>query len=760
MNDSWESFPKLENACWLCGCDREQAWPRILLLDKNLHRIVTPGEVIEAIQDGCQPCALIKRGVDLFTEGQPSNFNLGRFVDRRVVVYVWRGSMSVEFLDASALTEALPWTLQQLKSCISEHVECDQRHQESTRLQPLNNTACTTATTFFPSRVIHVGSSNSAVRLVEATNKPAAQYTCLSHCWGDSQPIRMMNGNRESFKEQIPWTSLPQTFQDAIVFTRNLGIQYIWIDSLCIIQDDDHDWNREASNMSLIYQHSHLTLAATASPNSETGLLYDRNGGNSFILRGDVGETFEVHVRSLMKHFSLGDSHANSYANYDNDYPLLQRAWVLQERVLSPRVVHFNKLELIWECMEKQTCQCGGYQPYHDARISYIVTRKTRGSLAPEPSRDRETGLATYSDIHQHWREVVQEYSRTLLSYSTDRLPAIAGLAQEFHRDIPGRYLAGLWENALLGDLIWYVVGRQPGKIRPLTFAPTWSWASANCWIYYPTISTKTNEYMCEILDVEIEPQDKANPKGKLNYGKLRIRGNLIRADVDYSDDGNLEFIPSISVGKEGSAKWSFPKLDLKCDYNWSAHGDDQLQDNTEVFILMLFFSNEPNADFHQYCYALVLQCADMNLQEYKRIGMLIISTMGYEFVSLLSDYRSFDKDEQDPSHGIFAIWLLVDHEEYPALSAKIGENLEVFDSGTGYSRSSGVEWRLVKLTAEQASDVERHPACTYITKKPTTELLDNHEDGKWVLSPQNASRKERGEKYSEMYLGNVITVI
>lgn len=97
-------------------------------------------------------------------------------------------------------------------------------------------------------------------------------YICLSHCWGDFQPIRTTTTNIEDHKKSIPWQFLPQTFQDAIDLTRFLSIRYLWIDSLCIIQDDRDDWAKESAAMASVYGNSYLTISATAAANCSKGL--------------------------------------------------------------------------------------------------------------------------------------------------------------------------------------------------------------------------------------------------------------------------------------------------------------------------------------------------------------------------------------------------------------------------------------------------------------------------------------------------------
>lgn len=133
-----------------------------------------------------------------------------------------------------------------------------------------NHSACksTTSCGTLPTRVIDVGSPDGRTepRLYETSGEPG-DYIALSHCWGGAQPLRTTKETICSLKTCIPWAELPNTFQDAIKVTRGLGIRYLWIDSLCIIQDDAQDWEREAANMAVIFEAAYLTIAATAATN-------------------------------------------------------------------------------------------------------------------------------------------------------------------------------------------------------------------------------------------------------------------------------------------------------------------------------------------------------------------------------------------------------------------------------------------------------------------------------------------------------------
>ncbi|KAH7316886.1 heterokaryon incompatibility protein-domain-containing protein [Stachybotrys elegans] len=165
--------------------------------------------------------------------------------------------------------------------------------------------------TFYVPSVLDIGASNHEIRVFE-TGGARGRYVCLSHCWGAHKPLQTTKATLSARCDKIPWAHIPLTYQDAISLARMLGFRYIWIDSLCIVQDDRQDWVRESKAMVDVYERCFLVLAAASSKNSECGMF--------------------VEV----------------------DCPLFQRAWVFQELLLAPRTLHLAESEMMWECRMKR----------------------------------------------------------------------------------------------------------------------------------------------------------------------------------------------------------------------------------------------------------------------------------------------------------------------------------------------------------------------------------------------------------------------
>ena len=270
-----------------------------------------------------------------------------------------------------------------------------------------------------------------------------ANYIALSHCWGGKTPIKTTRSTLKNRKNQIQWCRLSKTFQDAVTITRRLGIEYLWIDSLCIIQDDIDDWVAESAKMCSTFQNSYLTIAASHASDGEHGCFTGtpKLGNLSYEISGIGGldHPLGVFCRSQLLHneFSMDPDGAEIHR-----MPLSCRAWVLQERVLSKRVAHFTAFELVWECRTVVRCQC------RRVSLQHPENQKLRYSQC----LDKDLGE---HEIFSVWANLLQAYASRKITYDTDRLTALSGLAEQFQRAGAGTYLAGLWRKALPQLMTW-----------------------------------------------------------------------------------------------------------------------------------------------------------------------------------------------------------------------------------------------------------------------------------------------------------------
>ncbi|KAH8592684.1 heterokaryon incompatibility protein-domain-containing protein, partial [Bisporella sp. PMI_857] len=310
-----------------------------------------------------------------------------------------------------------------------------------------------------PTRVLYVG-SGADLRLFKS-NGQDAKYMTLSYCWGKSKlGIKTTKATLQHRICGIRWSRLPKTFQDAIEITRALGIEYLWIDSLCIIQDDQEDWQRESARMADIYAGSYLNIAATSAEDSQGGCFerryrYQKDSGTKcpadplkleLHLQGESASLFVRPDFENILHINPSDNTAGS--------PLLGRAWVYQERLLARRTIFFHHEEMVFECRSGTRCECGG--------IARLLRRGNK--------------MRQFADL---WLETVEKYSCLKLSYETDRLPALSGLASRLAQRFGTTYIAGLWKEDLPRALLWSRESYFGETIRSAAACtPTWSWAS------------------------------------------------------------------------------------------------------------------------------------------------------------------------------------------------------------------------------------------------------------------------------------------
>jgi hypothetical protein len=200
-----------------------------------------------------------------------------------------------------------------------------------------------------PTRVINVGDGENRDRLhlCDVQGKQG-KYVALSHCWGNSKPLSTTKKTIEAHCQAIKFDDLPKTFQDAVIITRALGIQFLWIDSLCIIQDDEVDWEHEAKCMGKVFASAYCTIAATSAKDSTEGFLIPRSVKHSVrLVDKSVNNQFEVYACEVGGNFDHDVGHG----------VLNQRGWVFQERALSPRTIHFTATQTYWECGSVIRCE-------------------------------------------------------------------------------------------------------------------------------------------------------------------------------------------------------------------------------------------------------------------------------------------------------------------------------------------------------------------------------------------------------------------
>jgi hypothetical protein len=397
-----------------------------------------------------------------------------------------------------------------------------------------------------PKRLLDVH-HHSPERLCTFPEGNHPQYVALSYCWGAAQPeqVKTTRANVRNRHGVIDQSVFPQTLQDAIEVCRSLDIYYIWIDALCIVQDDDEDKALEIAKMGSIYRGAALTIAAASAASSTDGFLQDRTFEEAY------GNLFRIPYRYRQDANVINGFIFLSELPIKDEYqePLDKRGWTMQEDMLSLRLLRFGSKQTTWRCPTYPggiNIDGGSCPVRENEDTDFAIDDPSRN--AEVRSRMTEDGALGPSRMFETWYNNVQKYTLRTLTRGSDRLSACAALAENF-RDIMGLetsdYLAGLWKTHLPAQLLWYrlevsdlparLLGYQP-ELRNLArcSGPTWSWASLDQPIEFfhrlkwePELKRISKAHY---VDSQIDHRFKQCQYAEVESGRLDLRGRLEEA--------------------------------------------------------------------------------------------------------------------------------------------------------------------------------------------------------------------------------------
>lgn len=356
---------------------------------------------------------------------------------------------------------------------------------------------CTPPVHKLPKRLIDVGSASSTIKLVLGQDLPMgdSRYATLSHCWGSKLPIRTLHENVTTFSNRIPLQQMPKSFSEAVAITQGLGIQYLWIDALCIVQDSVEEWEVEALRMKDVYAGGVLNIAASDASSADEGCFRNcADRGEEKAVTFEFGD--ESGIARLAVKISTGD-----FRQATKRRMLSTRGWVLQEQLLSSRVVSCMYPELHWEC--KRIYQTEGGAQHHKSAPSYFGTPR----LFWRSSVDSSQWM---------WWSWMQDFSSRNFTFWKDRLPALAGITQHYATLFGDAPVLGLWQAQLIGDLLWVRLGKHrtlSDEDLHIGSLPSWSWLSCPAEIMFDfwQISSSTsqryivNEDHSALIDFQLE---------------------------------------------------------------------------------------------------------------------------------------------------------------------------------------------------------------------------------------------------------------
>ncbi|KAK4448462.1 heterokaryon incompatibility protein-domain-containing protein [Podospora aff. communis PSN243] len=380
--------------------------------------------------------------------------------------------------------------------------ECQQNHP---RCQQLINGP-------LPTRVIDVGTEEKDPFLFHSQGA-TGRYMALSHRWGDPGfevgAFATTKDNIDHHCHRIPLASFPLTFRDAVMVTRRLGVHYLWIDSLCIIQDDLEDWNAESTRMGDVYENAYATLFAERAKNCTDGLApteadldLARKRFRKFQFDcADKAATHEIFLSTELKAYP--NSLSAAFCLFGEACSRLQtRGWVLQEEILSRRKICFSSTELHWQCYQLSRCECGlqvtfldSDKPARDFTTQLLYPVDIDGQVGKRKLSTSQSvsTLPTY-DADKAWRRLVEAFTRRELTFNQDRLAALAGIASKMAKNIEGdstAYLSGIWLRYFASQLLWQSSNHDealPCRRQRPGFAPTFSWASVTGSVVFPVV--------------------------------------------------------------------------------------------------------------------------------------------------------------------------------------------------------------------------------------------------------------------------------
>jgi hypothetical protein len=363
----------------------------------------------------------------------------------------------------------------------------------------------------------------------------------LSHCWDKARFLTLTTKNIAALQRGIVLADLPATFRDAITFARYVGVDYLWIDSLCIIQDSNDDWQKESNLMESVYSNGFCNIAATGASDGSGRCFFNRSSEACQIPTINIPRRESIwHLATgrFLKKFDKRRYFVNpgEYSCHEMDLwsreitqsVLYKRAWVVQECFLAKRILYFSPNQIFFECNRMRACEaCPEYMPdlYSGDGIRETLAPVKLRVLHGDPTTDT-TRFALSA-----WSGLITNYSACALTYEKGRLIALAGLARYFHPFIRCRYLAGLWETEFVPQLLWETGAKSTGSTTYQ--APSWSWASRPGKVHFPDDGID-REVAVNLLDIGVSTIG-GSTFGQVTSGFVKMVGRLVPISLDYS---------------------------------------------------------------------------------------------------------------------------------------------------------------------------------------------------------------------------------
>lgn len=453
-----------------------------------------------------------------------------------------------------------------------------------------------------------------------------------------------------------PVSTLPKTFRHAMEIAGRLGVQHIWIDRLCIFQDSREDFQREASSMADVYNNALLNIAALSAEDDEGGCFFERDPSQ---------------VAPFMVHLQLrSNDRPTAYVRYGEhdawlrDFakqPLLSRGWVLQERLLAPRVLYFGRGQVFWECKFAACCETRPQDIFGSGRLTYSWNKTNKSVVLKGNKTNKIEALKNpyrwkrlvgidlrlsaperYSQLLHDWTSIVELYSTCTLSVPSDKLVALSGLVDDMRRRLdrlrPGthRLIAGHWEETLPACLLFRTAG--PTSRANEYRAPTWSWACLDGEVRWPW--THNQKIITSVISINEESTASMTEGGGVKYVRLTLEGPTARArvepfigvDAPEEDLGRRRFrVTSIGTGgMPSSSDNSIRSRGILVDFDTL----DDIQPDSEVFLIFIVCDRHPFPVVGEtiHAYGLAVVCSVSEAGTYQRVGYCHSTSLPFGF--------------------------------------------------------------------------------------------------------------------------------
>ncbi|KAK4198293.1 heterokaryon incompatibility protein-domain-containing protein [Triangularia verruculosa] len=398
--------------------------------------------------------------------------------------------------------------------------ECRQKHSLCNSFQRA----------YMPKRLIEVtrapGSDTIHSRLV--TKPPLAPYAALSYCWGGDQKSKTVKSVLAAYEKEIAMSTLPQTLQDALAVTDGVGLRYLWVDAMAIVQDDDDDKDEQISQMHRIYLGASFTIVAAKAVTSLDGFLAPREKYQPTIISARLDDNAFGEILAVPK----PDTH--------DDYNLFTRGWTFQETQLSTRILAYGSRELVYTCLEAKH-RDGGYEHVFHSSSQSLYYDDSGDDPAAQMTRHLDPGnqQVGHAEHPLGWGTIVSKYSKRFLTDGLDKLPAISAIAEEYSlTKRVTEYYAGLWKEDFLQQCLWEVSFNTARRPKEVYRAPSWSWASVDgavdgaVNVLARPYGEVTEEQVgvkcsCSLLHVETTLVSTRNRFGRVSGGFMRLRGRM-----------------------------------------------------------------------------------------------------------------------------------------------------------------------------------------------------------------------------------------